>query len=125
VLPVGCEQRRGALAVRTESGTLELQSVARRYPYVTTSETGLPRYLTLVRTETRIRDDQAAALAALRRRVAAARTDKKERITDNTLVRVAIDLLLAHADELAGNTEEEIRRSVVPGPAQCSCQCRP
>jgi hypothetical protein len=92
---------------------------------MTTPETDLPRYLTLVRTEARIRDDQTAALAALRRRVAAARTDKKERITDNTLVRVAIDLLLAHADQLAGNTEEEIRRSVVPDPAQCSCQCHP
>jgi hypothetical protein len=92
---------------------------------MTTSETDLPRYLTLVRTETRIREDQAAALAVLRRRVAAARTDKRERITDNTLVRVAIDLLLAHADELAGNTEEEIRRSVVPGSTQCACQCHP
>ncbi len=37
---------------------------------------------------------------------------KAERITENTLIRVAIDLLLAHADELRGSTEDELRESV-------------
>ncbi|MFD9324235.1 hypothetical protein ACFWDQ_42570, partial [Streptomyces sp. NPDC060053] len=64
----------------------------------------VPRYLTLVRTEARIRDDQAAELTALRRRVSAGRRSKVERITDNTLMRVAIDLLLAHAERLSGDT---------------------
>lgn len=77
------------------------------------SGSSVPRYLTLVRTEARIRDDQAAELAALRRRVSAQRRAKVERITDNTLMRVAIDLLLAHADRLSGDTEEELRRSVL------------
>ena len=76
--------------------------------------TDVPRYLTLVRKEARVRDDQAAALAALRRRIVRSRTDRSEPITDNTLIRVAIDLLLARADQLAGDTEEELLRSVLP-----------
>lgn len=74
----------------------------------------VPRYLTLVRKEARVRDDQAAALAALRRRIVRERTDRTEPITDNTLIRVAVDLLLARADDLAGDTEEELLRSVLP-----------
>lgn len=72
-----------------------------------------PRYLTFTRTEARLRDDQAAALTALRRRVAANRTDKTERITDNTLLRLAVDLLLQHADRVQGNTEAEMRRALL------------
>lgn len=102
--------------------SLELWNSMRRYPCMTTPETDLPRYLALVRTEARMREDQAADLAALRRRVMAARTSKQERITENTLLRVAIDLLLAHGDELTGNTEDELRRSVVPQKAECSCR---
>ncbi len=37
------------------------------------------------------------------------RTVKGERITENTLIRVAIDLLLAHQQHLAGGSETEIR----------------
>ncbi|MFB7225633.1 hypothetical protein [Streptomyces sp. NPDC056227] len=73
----------------------------------------MPRYLTLVRQEARLRDDQVEALGALRRRVAAQRTDKRERITDNTLIRIAVDLLLAHSGELAGNSEDEMRQSLL------------
>lgn len=73
----------------------------------------VPKWRQLVRKELRVREDQAAALAALRRRVAAARTSKDEPITDNTLVRIAIDLLLANADRLAGDTEDELRDSVI------------
>lgn len=64
--------------------------------------------------EARIRHDQVRDLADLRRAVAANRTDKTERITDNTLVRVAVDFLLAHRELLEGNTEDELRASVVP-----------
>ncbi|WP_206281483.1 hypothetical protein [Streptomyces prasinopilosus] len=54
-----------------------------------------------------------AALATLRRRVAAERTDKTERITDNTLIRIAVDLLLRHSHQISGNTEAEMRRSLL------------
>jgi hypothetical protein len=35
-----------------------------------------------------------------------------ERITDNTLIRVAVDLLLTRADQLRGSTEDELRKSL-------------
>lgn len=74
--------------------------------------TEVPKYRTLVRKEARLRAEQADALAGLRRRLAAARTDRTEVLTDNTLIRVAVDLLLTHADELAGDTEQQLTDSV-------------
>lgn len=65
-----------------------------------------------MRYEARIRLDQYERLDRLRRRLAAARADKSERFTHNTLIRVAIDLLLAHADELHGDTEVELWESL-------------
>src|SRR5690606_4707638 len=61
----------------TESGTSEV-----------------PKYQTLIRKETRVRADQETALAQLRRQVSQRRTTRGgERITENTLIRIAIDLL--------------------------------
>ncbi|WP_404974874.1 hypothetical protein [[Kitasatospora] papulosa] len=73
----------------------------------------MPRYLTLVRQEARLREDQVKHLGDLRRRVAANRTVKSERITDNTLIRLAVDYLLANAGQLRGNTEDELRASLL------------
>lgn len=82
-------------------------------PEVTDSQaTEVPRYQRMVRKEARIRPDQADALAALRRRIAAQRQRKEEPITDNTLLRIAVDLLLANADHLAGDTETQLTNSV-------------
>jgi len=74
-----------------------------------------PKYLRLVRHDLRARADQLEAVAALRLRVAADRgpSERSERITDNTLIRVAIDLLLEHRDHLAGATEDQIRESAL------------
>lgn len=72
-----------------------------------------PRYQTFVRGESRLRADQVTALATLRRKVAAARTDKTERITDNTMLRLAVDLLLHNAGQIKGDTEEEMRRALL------------
>jgi hypothetical protein len=74
-----------------------------------------PNYLRFVRRDLRARAEQLEAVAALRRRITAdrARAERSERITDNTLIRVAIDLLLAHGDELAGATEDQIRESAL------------
>ncbi|MDX2377754.1 hypothetical protein M4I32_13180 [Microbacterium sp. LRZ72] len=74
----------------------------------------VPAYARLTRKEARIREDQDANLTALARRLMRRRTVRTERITENTLVRVAIDLLLAHQGALSGNTETEIRNSVLP-----------
>jgi hypothetical protein len=79
-----------------------------------------PNYLRFVRHDLRARAEQLEAVAALRRRIAAdrGRAERSERITDNTLIRVAIDLLLAHGDYLAGATEEQIRESALRATAR-------
>lgn len=69
-------------------------------------------YSALQRKETRIREDQRNALTMHARRLSKSKGAGGRRITDNTLVRVAIDLLLAHSSELAGTTEDELRHSV-------------
>jgi hypothetical protein len=72
-----------------------------------------PRYLQLVRKESRLRMDQVDALAVLTRQLGRRRTRRGgERLTDNTLIRVAVDLLLERADQLSGNTEEELLASL-------------
>lgn len=73
----------------------------------------VPRFAGFERKEARLRQDQLDALDALARKIKRARKPGAgERITDNTLIRVAVDLLLARQDELSGSTEEEIRTSV-------------
>lgn len=72
---------------------------------------GGPRYLAFTRKEARLRDDQLDALAARARTLQRA-GNAGERITDNTLIRVAIDLLLTRANELTGDTEIELRQSL-------------
>lgn len=75
-----------------------------------------PLYRRLARKEARVREDQYVALSRLVRVLARRRTDRSgPRLTENTLIRVAIDLLLARANRLAGNTEEEIRASALRG----------
>ncbi len=71
--------------------------------------------MTLERKEARLRVDQLSDLAELRRHVNARRRDRSEIITDNTLIRVAVDLLLrGHAHRLRGDTEEDLLHSVLP-----------
>ncbi|MGZ3382980.1 MAG: hypothetical protein ACXVBB_22350 [Isosphaeraceae bacterium] len=75
-----------------------------------------PKYRTLERKEALLRDDQIEQLTELRRRLNRARgRGVGERITENTIIRVAIDLLLDHADKLHGVTEDELRNSVTSG----------
>lgn len=77
------------------------------------AEKSEPLYLRLTRKDVRFRDEQLGALHALARRLSKARRGAKgERITDNTLVRVAVDLLLQHADELAGADEAALLESL-------------
>jgi len=78
------------------------------------TQPGLPKFARLTRKEARVREDQYAALSALARTLMRRRKVKDERITENTLIRIAIDLLLAHQDTLRGATEDELRESVTP-----------
>lgn len=71
----------------------------------------LPKYLTLIRKETRLREDQLEQLTVLTRKLNRQRRGG-ERITENTLIRVAIDLLLLQSQELKGSTESELREAL-------------
>ena len=73
---------------------------------------GVPPYLRLTRKEVRFREAQLDVLDRTVRRLMRARRGGGERITENTLVRVAVDLLLERADELTGATEAELLRSL-------------
>lgn len=76
--------------------------------------TETPLYLRLERKETRLRVDQYEALTVHARRLNRAKGPGGERITENTLIRVAIDLLLANTENLSGSDENALRNSVSP-----------
>ncbi|WP_272192193.1 hypothetical protein, partial [Acinetobacter baumannii] len=78
-------------------------------------ERGLAKFARLARKDARIRADQDAALNALAKALMRRRPAKGERITENTLIRIAIDRLLSRAGDLRGSTEDELRNAVVPG----------
>jgi hypothetical protein len=73
---------------------------------------GHTRYDEYERKEARLRDDQYGRLTSASRRLNRLRKGEGERITENTLIRVAIDLLLAREKEIAGKTEADLRRSL-------------
>jgi RNA polymerase-interacting CarD/CdnL/TRCF family regulator len=75
----------------------------------------VPKYLTLLRKEARLREDQALALARLARQLNRLKNKKGERITENTLIRVAVDLLLSQESQISGATEEEIKEALKSG----------
>ncbi len=72
----------------------------------------LPLYLDLTRKEARFRPDQLNDLTTLTRQINRRRASTGERITDNTLIRVAVDMLLRVADSLDGATEADLLQSV-------------
>jgi hypothetical protein len=77
---------------------------------VTESQT--PKWKGLERKELRLRADQLDELARLRRILNRQRGGEGERITENTLIRVAVDLLLTRSGHLRGITEDQLRKSV-------------
>lgn len=73
---------------------------------------GLPRYKTLVRKESRLTVAQADRLSGVVRGLNLARQGQGERITDNTLIRVGLELLFTRLDDLHGTTEADLLRSL-------------
>ena len=103
----------------TESQVTEITSsqnpqVTEKKTNETTSlqEDAVPKYLTFVRKEARLRSSQLDSLTSLTRSLNRKRQGNGERITENTLIRVAIDLLLNQSDELKGTTEQELKESI-------------
>ena len=76
------------------------------------TESQIPKWQRLERKELRLRADQLDELARIRRTLNRQRGGEGERITENTLIRVAVDMLLGRADRLRGITEDELRKSV-------------
>jgi hypothetical protein len=72
----------------------------------------LPLYLELTRKEARFRQDQLNDLTTLTRQLNRRRASTGDRITDNTLIRVAVDMMLRVADSLDGATEAELLQAV-------------
>lgn len=70
-----------------------------------------PRFDDYERKETRLAAEQLDQLAKRSRQLNRTRKREGERITENTLIRIAVDLLLSRP-ELAGKTEAELRKSV-------------
>jgi len=91
------------------------QRVARRPRGAGTAgvtESQIPKWQRLERKELRLRADQLDELARIRRTLNRQRGGEGERITENTLIRVAVDMLLGRAGKLRGTTEDELRKSV-------------
>ena len=93
---------------RPKSRRQPAASAARTRPEVP----GLPKYLRLERKELLIWPDQITKLSILARVLNRNRGGAGERITTNTLIRVAAALLLSRSQDLEGATEEELRRSL-------------
>ena len=74
-----------------------------------------PKWASLERKDALLWPEQVAGLTELRRdlqRRRRAAGGGGERITENTLIRVAVSVLLEHGDALAGVDEEQLRESL-------------
>ncbi|GAA6756341.1 hypothetical protein Thermus77420_18170 [Thermus thalpophilus] len=93
-------RKRLAELVREEAEVLAAPQAEAAIPEAPTQEAPepppqrTPKYLTYVRKECRLRPDQLDALTALARKLNRERKGKGERITENTLIRWAVDLYL-------------------------------
>lgn len=98
-------------SVPAKSRSTDLPSSEVRTPEVPSSQ--VPKYLQLERKDTLLWPGQLNELTVLRRVLNRRRPKGEgERITENTLIRLAIDLLIANAGQLHGSTEEDLRRSL-------------
>lgn len=108
------------VAIAGEVATVEVPVAApapapapRRKPPRATRAAAPERFDDLIRKEARFREDQIDELAAIAKRIMRNRTEGGPRVTDNTIIRVAVDLLLSRAGELQGNSEAELRASLL------------
>lgn len=72
----------------------------------------VPKYLTLERKEVRLPSEHIDELTRLVRRLNRQRKGKDERITENTLIRVAVSLLADFGERIEGNNENELLESL-------------
>ena len=98
-------ERADELAPKRATRTAKAKPAA---PAAAEPEDEQPLYLTLERKDTRLREDQIILLTQTARKLNRKKGRGGQRITENTLIRVAIDVLLEHSDPLAGATEQEL-----------------
>jgi hypothetical protein len=72
----------------------------------------VPKYLTLERKEVRLPSAHIDELTRLVRRLNRQRKGKDERITENTLIRIAVSLLADFGERIEGNNENELLESL-------------
>src|SRR5699024_7962832 len=77
-----------------------------------TAAAGGVGYDKLERKDTRLHERQITDLAAVARRINKQRGGAGHRITENTLIRLGIDLLLQRSDDLVGTTEAELAHAL-------------
>ncbi|MCG9890851.1 MAG: hypothetical protein MH252_07235 [Thermosynechococcaceae cyanobacterium MS004] len=74
--------------------------------------TKVPKYLSLERKEVRLPSEHIDELTRLVRRLNRQKTGRDERITENTLIRIAVSLLVDFGESITGNNERELLESL-------------
>lgn len=74
--------------------------------------TKIPKYLSLERKEVRLPSEHIDELTRLVRRLNRQKTGRDERITENTLIRIAVSLLVDFGESITGNNERELLESL-------------
>jgi hypothetical protein len=106
-------QQQSPAPKRTTAKTTATKTARTGSPRPRAGSEDKPRYQQQLPVGARLWAEQVNDLTPLRRRISSERTDKSERITDNTLIRVGVDLVLALGDQLHGDTEDELRASAL------------
>ncbi|WP_195911432.1 hypothetical protein [Streptomyces kaniharaensis] len=88
----------------TNTNTARRRSATLSQAAAAAKRTTSPKYVQL-------RGDQQIELDVVARELQASRVQKTERITANTVIRVAVDAVLARRGLLAGDTEEQLLAS--------------
>ena len=94
--------------------TLVTEAIEKQNAETAVEDPATPAYLRFVRKETRLREDQQNQLTVQARRLNRAKKTAGARITENSLIRVAVDLFLAQANRAVGDDEDAIRKSITP-----------
>lgn len=112
---VGTTSASPEIVVKQErTRTRVTKAIDERNAVTAVEDRAAPAYSRFVRKETRLREDQQNQLTLQARRLNRAKKTVGARITENSLIRVAVDLFLAQADRAMGDDEDAIRKSITP-----------
>lgn len=112
------EEPKRTKKTRTPAARRKAKPEAPVVPAPPAEPNGRAHYTELIRKELRLHPGQSAELTILTVTLHNAKRGRGERITDNTIMRIALDLLLERKHELKGTTEDELRASLGLPPVQ-------